>query len=124
MLAQPSKRESMAQTVGGDVGAGQAGPPDQGGDGILNRAHRHGRAVTRPEHRGFGLRRRLLFEQLAQGAAGVAFNGTSRSLSPLPFRTRTVPARSRSTILLARATAASLRGLRSSKLRSHADENP
>ena len=54
MLAQPGKRESMAQTVGGDVGTDQAGPPNQGGDGILNRAHRHCRALTRPEHCGLG----------------------------------------------------------------------
>jgi hypothetical protein len=36
MLAQPGKCESMTQTVGGNLGASQAGPPDQGGDGILN----------------------------------------------------------------------------------------
>jgi hypothetical protein len=68
----------MAQTVGSDGGAGNAGPPDQGGDGILNRPHRHGRALPRPEHRGLGRRRRLLFKQLAQGAA---CRGVQRHLS-------------------------------------------
>jgi hypothetical protein len=78
MPAQPGKRESMAQTVGGDVGAGQAGPPNQGGNGILNRAHRHCRALTRPEHCGLGRCRKLLFEQLTQGAAG---RGIQRNLT-------------------------------------------
>ena len=36
MLVQPGKCESMTQIVGGNLGASQGGPPDQGGDGILN----------------------------------------------------------------------------------------
>jgi hypothetical protein len=80
MLVQPREREGVTQAAGADVGSGQSGPSDQGGDDILHRAYRHGRATTRLERCGLGLRRRFLFEELSQGAAGA---GVQRHLTLL-----------------------------------------
>ena len=67
--SQASAKDAT-RAVGIDFGPGQSRPTDQSRDNVLHRADQHGRKATRSEHRSFGLRCQLLFEQLTQGPAG------------------------------------------------------
>ena len=79
MLTQPGQGEGVAQAVGGDSRAFEAGATHQAGEGILNRAHRQRFIPGRAEHWvSWGDGSRILLEQLAQRPAGC---GVERHLA-------------------------------------------
>jgi hypothetical protein len=80
MLAQPGQGEGVTQAVGGNPRAGQRGAAHQGGDGVLDRAHRQGFVAGGAEHRGLRPSGRIPLEELAQRPAG---SGVERHLALL-----------------------------------------